>query len=223
MTDGAIVVIETFEVGPQHEAAFGRWYADVRGLRLASLPGCLRCRLYEAIEGGPRYMSFVEVDSRIAGNRAGGAAGPGLRPEYAELDVPAFPSSTPWRVQTALYEPLPGGDGRLPGAAGKGGRAVTGALLIMRSAVAAEDEEEFNRWYREEHLKDIARVSGVIQARRYRALRGRPAYMAVYDLLDSNVNKTPEFDKAAETPWTFRMRARYTERWLTMYRPLTRA
>ena len=39
-------------------------------------------------------------------------------------------------------------------------------LLIVRTDVAPEMEEEFNRWYNEEHIPLLLRVPGVLWAKR---------------------------------------------------------
>ena len=49
----------------------------------------------------------------------------------------------------------------------------TGLLMVMTD-VPAEKEEEFNRWYNEEHLGDLMSRPGVMSAARYTAVRGGP-------------------------------------------------
>ena len=57
----------------------------------------------------------------------------------------------------------------------------TGVLVVMAD-VPAEVEEEFNRWYNEEHLAERLAIPGVLNAARYEAIRGAPKYLAVYEL-----------------------------------------
>ena len=50
-------------------------------------------------------------------------------------------------------------------------------------------EEEFNAWYREEHLPGLAAVPGTVGAYRFLRPVGRsPRYVACYDLLSPQVN-----------------------------------
>jgi hypothetical protein len=61
------------------------------------------------------------------------------------------------------------------------------ALLIVRSNVVPNMEEEYNRWYNEVHLRDMLSVPGVLTARRYVSLVDEPKYAAVYELESEDV------------------------------------
>jgi hypothetical protein len=65
-----------------------------------------------------------------------------------------------------------------------------GVLLVLNDVLEGA-EEEFNRWYQQQHIPERLGVPGFKTARRYRAVDGQPAYMAVYecesiDVLTSN-------------------------------------
>lgn len=66
-------------------------------------------------------------------------------------------------------------------------------LLMLWTDVDAGHEEEFNRWYDEEHLQRVLEVPGVLSAARYVALRGGPKYLAMYELEDVHVTRTSAF------------------------------
>ena len=55
-------------------------------------------------------------------------------------------------------------------------------LLLMMTDIDPANEEDFNRWYEEEHLDERMRIPGFINARRFTALEGGPKYLALYDL-----------------------------------------
>lgn len=55
-------------------------------------------------------------------------------------------------------------------------------LLMVYTDVPAEHEEEFNRWYDEEHIAERLSIPGVLNAARYIAVRGGPKYLACYEL-----------------------------------------
>jgi hypothetical protein len=55
-------------------------------------------------------------------------------------------------------------------------------LLMVYVDVPAELEEEFNRWYNEEHIPERLSIPGVLNAARYVAVRGGPKYLACYEL-----------------------------------------
>ena len=45
-------------------------------------------------------------------------------------------------------------------------------LLMVYCDVAAEHEEEFNRWYNDEHIPERLAIPGVLNAARYQAVAG---------------------------------------------------
>ena len=58
-------------------------------------------------------------------------------------------------------------------------------ILTVRANVGPAHDEEFNRWYNQEHVPDVLRLmSGCLGAARYRVLDGHSdgshQYMAVY-------------------------------------------
>lgn len=57
---------------------------------------------------------------------------------------------------------------------------ATGILLVLND-IAAATENEFNRWYQQQHIPERLGVPGFRTARRYRALGSGPVYMAVYE------------------------------------------
>ena len=65
-------------------------------------------------------------------------------------------------------------------------------VLVTTVDVKAEGEEEFNRWYNEEHLPAVMACPGFLAAARYRASVGEPRYMAVYELATEAALETPE-------------------------------
>jgi hypothetical protein len=66
-------------------------------------------------------------------------------------------------------------------------------LLMAWTDVDPAQEAEFNRWYDEEHIGHLLTVPGFLSAGRYRALRGGPKYLAMYELEDHNVLRSAAF------------------------------
>src|SRR5216684_9392025 len=66
-------------------------------------------------------------------------------------------------------------------------------LLMVWTDVDPEHEAEFNRWYNEEHLNRLLSVPGFLSAGRYRAIRGGPKYLAIYELEDHHVMRSSAF------------------------------
>lgn len=87
----------------------------------------------------------------------------------------------------------------------------SGLLLIMME-VEPEFEEEFNRWYWEEHVPERLALPGFISARRYQAVEGEPKYLALYEVESAEVLQSDAYRAALAnaTPWTNRMRQHYT-------------
>ena len=65
-------------------------------------------------------------------------------------------------------------------------------------------EDEFNRWFDEEHLPRLAAVEGTVHAARYRT-DGSPRYLACYDLRDREIQGGAEWREAIESPWRDRV------------------
>ncbi|WP_156396957.1 DUF4286 family protein [Noviherbaspirillum sp. Root189] len=65
-------------------------------------------------------------------------------------------------------------------------------------------EEEFTRWYHEEHLVERLALPGFLRARRYRSVDGQPNYMVVYDCQTVEVLRSAPYRQrlADPSPWT---------------------
>ena len=80
-------------------------------------------------------------------------------------------------------------------------------LLMVWADVPAEQEEEFNRWYNEEHVGDLLSIPGVLNAARYEAISGGPKYLACYELESPDVIESDAYQKqrANRSDWSKRM------------------
>ena len=83
-------------------------------------------------------------------------------------------------------------------------------LLMVWADIPGETEEEFNRWYNEEHLGNLLSTPGVLDAARYMAVSGGPKYLACYELESLAVMESEEFREHIENPteWSKRMSPR---------------
>src|SRR5436189_924 len=79
-------------------------------------------------------------------------------------------------------------------------------LLAVWTDIAPEVEREFNDWYNTEHIPQLLGVPGFLSGRRYLAVEGEPKYLALYDLNDARIPKSPEWDRARNSEWTLRIR-----------------
>ncbi|ETW99011.1 MAG: hypothetical protein ETSY1_16535 [Candidatus Entotheonella factor] len=87
-----------------------------------------------------------------------------------------------------------------------------GALLLNAMNVSPEAEDDFNKWYDEEHIPALAAVPGTLCARRFRATESALTYVALYHLVSPDVVTLPEWKKAVGTPWTERIRPHMRDR-----------
>lgn len=122
-------------------------------------------------------------------------------------------NSTPWtRRVTGLCGRLLRfeGDQTLPGRAA--GPAEAGGLLVNAMNCAPEAEADFNAWYDQEHIPQLAAVPGCLVARRFVATTSTHKYLALYHLESPDVVLTEAWHKAVETPWTTRIRPHMQDR-----------
>jgi hypothetical protein len=84
-----------------------------------------------------------------------------------------------------------------------GGNGRRGILFVLNDVRKGMDEE-FMRWYHQEHLTERLALPGFRRARRYRSVDGQPNYMVVYDCDTVEIlGSTPYLDRLAHpTPWT---------------------
>lgn len=83
---------------------------------------------------------------------------------------------------------------------------VPGVLLVLNDILEAS-EEEFNRWYQQQHVPERLAVPGFKTARRYRVVDGGRAYMAVYECESIGVLASETYLERLGNPsdWTRRV------------------
>ncbi len=86
-----------------------------------------------------------------------------------------------------------------------------GGLLVASMNIDPAAEAEFQEWYNTEHLPQLAAVPGVLCARRFQAggTGIERKYLALYHLKDVSVSRSEAWQKAANTPWTEKMRPHF--------------
>jgi hypothetical protein len=95
-------------------------------------------------------------------------------------------------------------------------------LVLVMADVDADHEEEFNRWYDEEHLPERKDCPGFLSARRFVSVEGEPKYLTVYELEDPEVLASDAF-RAIEQPsqWQRRLAPHLSRVSRTVYREIT--
>lgn len=178
------------EPRPELEAEFNAWYDTEHVTERLSVPGFLSARRWTA-KGKPgegKYLATYELVS------------PGVL--ESEAYRWCFANPTPWTRRSlgnlALFrrwacEQINPGDALPP--------AMSHALFVAIGDAPPGHESEFNRWYDEEHLPLLSQVPGVLRARRFFDPKGKPRYVALYDLADESVPKRPDWQAATRTEW----------------------
>ncbi len=59
-------------------------------------------------------------------------------------------------------------------------------IFLVFTDVDPKHEEEFNAWYDTEHLGDLLKLPGFLDAGRYVAAKGGPKYLVVYELASAD-------------------------------------
>ncbi len=81
------------------------------------------------------------------------------------------------------------------------------AALAVWLECVPEAEEDFERWYREQHLAERVGLPGFLRGRRYLAVRGTPKYFAFYEAESVDVFRSPAYLERLNSPteWTRRV------------------
>ena len=79
------------------------------------------------------------------------------------------------------------------------------ALMMVWADIPADKEDDFNRWYNEEHLQELLSVPGILNAARYEAVRSGPKHLACYELESPAVIETDAFKDRPRTEWGARV------------------
>ena len=73
-------------------------------------------------------------------------------------------------------------------------------LLMVWCEVPVDIEDEFNRWYNEEHIEERLSIPGILSAARYEAVVSGPKHLAVYELESSAIMESDEYLRGALQP-----------------------
>jgi hypothetical protein len=72
---------------------------------------------------------------------------------------------------------------------------IGGTILVVMMEVDPEHEEEFNRWYNDEHLAERLEIPGYISARRFKLEEGEGVlkYLCIWELEDASPLQSEEY------------------------------
>lgn len=210
MAKGILIAAMDFSACPEDE--FHDWYDLEHVPERLRVPGFLNAERWIDTANPKISVATYDLDT-VAVLRS---------PPYLAI---AGANSSPWTKRTQRFrksltryegEQILPGDAIAP--------AGAGGLLLVGMTPAAEVETAFNAWYDTEHVPALARVPGVLCARRYRTDAGNPKYVALYHLTSPDVVDTPEWKQAsASTPMPPQVREHIGNRLRFVCRPYVRA
>jgi hypothetical protein len=210
MAKGVLIAAMDFSHVPADE--FNDWYDTEHIPERQRVPGFLTLQRWIGAENPKQSVATYDLDSLavLQGTAYRAIGGANLSPWSKRITG---------KVERLLrYE----GEQVLPGDATA--PANGGGLLLVGMTPGAEIETAFNAWYDTEHVPALARVPGVLRARRYRTNAGDPRYVALYHLAAPGVVDSAEWKQAsASTPMPQHVRDQITHRLRLICRNYVRA
>src|SRR5438552_16308521 len=206
------VLIAAMDFSNVAEDEFNDWYDQEHIPERQRVPGFLRCQRWIGAENPRQSVATYDLDS------------------LAVLKSPPYlaiggENLSPWSKRlTARCERLLRfeGDQILPG--DMVAPANAGGLLLVAMSPSPDVATEFNAWYDTEHVPALARVPGVLCARRFRAGSGNPKYVALYHLSSPGVVDGAEWKAASgSTPMPEHIRPQISDRLRLVCRSYRRA
>ncbi len=97
-----------------------------------------------------------------------------------------------------------------------------GALLVVDVTVDPAHEDEFNRWYDEEHIPEKRAAAGFRSARRFAHMDGGGRYLAVYEVDDVDTVTSEAYMTQPQSDWTRRVQATWLRFDRSVWREITR-
>src|ERR1700760_2602265 len=194
-------LIAAFDFSNVAEDEFNDWYDLEHIPERQRVPGFLSCQRWIGAENPKYSVATYDLENLAV-----------LKSEaYRAI---GGENLSPWSKRiTAQCERLLRFEGEqiLPGA--KTAQADAGGLLLVGMTPAAAVETAFNAWYDTEHVPALARVPGVLCARRFRTTGGSPKYVALYHLASPAVVDGAEWKQASgSTPMPEHIRPQISDR-----------
>lgn len=195
------LLFASFDFSTAHADEFHDWYDLEHVPERLRVPGFINAERWISDENPNVAVATYDLDS------------------FGVLHSPAYnaigyENSSVWtkrvtamakRIMRFAGEQMVPGDVAAPSGAG--------GLLVASMNVDPAAEPEFNEWYNAEHLPQLAAVPGVLCARRFASSEAdrERQYLALYHLTGPDVARSDAWKKAANTPWTERIRPHFRD------------
>jgi hypothetical protein len=88
-------------------------------------------------------------------------------------------------------------------------QSIGNTVMVVMMEVDPEHEEEFNRWYNEEHLPERLEIPGYVSARRFKLEEGEGVltYLCIWELEDGSPLQSADYHAQNQRPSELRDRA----------------
>ncbi|KKK16327.1 hypothetical protein AOCH_003131 [Aspergillus ochraceoroseus] len=220
-TPGLLYV--TMQPRPSLPAAqFHDWYNSEHGplrLRLPFVTNGFRYRAVDALE--PEWVALYDITDMVELTREPYLAlrGDGIKTArekaiMAQIDVGRKLYDLLQDEKAADYQPLE----NMPDT------SAPGHVLISNTTTLPADpakEDELKRWYKEEHIGRLARVSGWRRSRVYVTAAIDPTapreFLALHEFSPQNGLGSPEHQASTDTPWRQRISEMITRKTRRVY------
>jgi len=192
------LLFASFDFSGAHEDEFHDWYDLEHIPERQRVPGFLTCERWIGDENPKLAVATYDLEAVSVLRSPAYLAIGGDNLSVWSKRVTAMCQ----RIMRYEGEQLVPGDAVAP--------AGAGGLLVASMNVDPAAEHEFQEWYNTEHLPQLGAVPGTLCARRYRGI-GERKYLALYHLANPDVSRSEAWRKAADTPWTQRMRPHFRD------------
>jgi hypothetical protein len=194
------ILIAAMDFTNSREDEFHDWYDLEHVPERLRIPGFINAERWISVENPKISLATYDLDSVDVLH---GAAYNAIGRE----------NSSPWTKRTQKFrKSLMRYEGEQIKPGDQVAAAGAAAVLVIGMNIPAEHEHDFNEWYNTEHLPALGSVPGTLSARRFRGSGATQKYVAVYNLTSPDVVKSEAWKKAADTPWTIRLRPHFTDR-----------
>jgi len=193
------ILLVAFDIANAHDDEFHDWYDLEHVPERARLPGFGLCERWIVASNPRQAVASYDLDSLSVLDSAAYKA-------IAGENLSVWSKRVGKMAKRLLRFD---GEQTLPGDADSPKGA--GGLLVNAMNVLPEYEAEFNEWYDHEHIPALAAVSGVLSARRFRDLKGTHRNLALYHLQSADIPNGEAWKKAANSPWTDKLRPHFRD------------
>ena len=179
------------DIPADKEEEHNRWYNEEHLGDILGMPGFLSGARYVALRGAPKYLTCYELEnpemvdspehqkfraSPSAWSKRMGVSA--IATDYIiNVYHQIFPTEVSQEAAQADMAPI---------------------LQIGRMECPPQYEDAFNEQYNTRNVPGFLTVPGVMNARRYRAVKGEPKYMVLYDMAHEEVSQSPEWSAAGK-------------------------